>query len=433
MAEAIGLASGVLALTAFTLQSTKTLYGVLDSFRNNSRNIRELKQELEALEAVLSSLNDIQSDEQIDLSALKLPLLRCGQACRDFADIIEKCTARSNGDKSSFRDWVMLTYRGKDIVGFKNVIGAYKSTITIALADVNIRHTMVTSQLLREYKEMIDNTTSDLQEILEQTNNELAQSPVQGEASSLTSANNLDQSVIEEERANIEYCLSVCKQVANHLAQVQAEIFPTASIREVANDRRLPQTRQSLARRITSEKLRDCRTGIRFTMSELQLRLQDADHRLQRLLLPTQRERGVGEDIPHTQEVFEDLETIRQCLSICDEATEELARDRINVFEDVRMTDDGQQVIVATLGDLISARKVSAGARSKQWLGQMSDASLQQISRDSFSTGDITAATKTFPAVVPGNDILQDVTTEKSPGIGHHRFEGRHGAGRTLG
>ncbi|EXJ75896.1 uncharacterized protein A1O5_00404 [Cladophialophora psammophila CBS 110553] len=432
MAEPIGLASGVLTLTVFTLQSTKTLYEVVDSFRNNSRNIRELKQELEALEAVLSSLNNIQSDEQIDLSALKLPLLRCGQACRDFADIIEKCTARSNGDKSSFRDWVMLTYRGKDIVGFKNIIGAYKSTITIALADVNIRHTMVTSQLLREYKEMIDNTTSDLQEILEQTNNELAQSPVQGEASSLSSADNLNQSVVEEERANIEYCLSVCKQVANHLAQVQAEIFTTASIREVANDRSLPQTRQSLARRITSEKLRDCRTGIRFTMSELQLRLQDADHRLQRLLHPTQRERGVGGDIPHTQEVFEDLETIRQCLSICDEATEELARDRINVFEDVRMTDDGQQVIVATLGDLISARKVSAGARSKQWLGQMSDASLQQISRDSFSNGDITA-TKDLPTVVPGSDILQDVTTEKLSGIGHHRFEGRHGAGRPLG
>lgn len=138
MADPISLASGVLALTTFSIQSTKALYEVVVSFRNNGRSIRELKEELEALEVVLQSLQNIQSDEQIDLSVLKLPLLRCGQACRDFADIIEKCTARSNKDKASFRDWVALTYRGKDIAGFRAVIGAYKSTIVIALADMNM-------------------------------------------------------------------------------------------------------------------------------------------------------------------------------------------------------------------------------------------------------------------------------------------------------
>jgi hypothetical protein len=39
-------------------------------------------------------------------------------------------------------------------------------------------------------------------------------------------------------------------------------------------------------------------------------------------------------------------------------------------------------MVVARLGDLISARLVTAGVRSTQWLGQMSDASLQQLSRD---------------------------------------------------
>ena len=39
-------------------------------------------------------------------------------------------------------------------------------------------------------------------------------------------------------------------------------------------------------------------------------------------------------------------------------------------------------MIVATLGDLIAVKRVTAGARSTQWLGQMSDASLQQLSRD---------------------------------------------------
>lgn len=138
MADPISLASGILALTTFTMQSTKILYEVIESYRNNSRTVRELKEELEALEAVLGSLMTLPNDEQIGLSVLKLPLLRCGEACRDLADTIEKCTTRSGGDRASFRDWFKLTYRGRDIASFRNVIAAYKSTIAIALADANM-------------------------------------------------------------------------------------------------------------------------------------------------------------------------------------------------------------------------------------------------------------------------------------------------------
>lgn len=57
-------------------------------------------------------------------------------------------------------------------------------------------------------------------------------------------------------------------------------------------------------------------------------------------------------------------------------------QDRTNVFEDVSMADDGHQVIVSTIGDLISARRVTAGARSMQIMGQMSDDALQQLSQN---------------------------------------------------
>ena len=45
------------------------------------------------------------------------------------------------------------------------------------------------------------------------------------------------------------------------------------------------------------------------------------------------------------------------------------------------MADDGQQVIVATLWDLISVKRIVVSARSTQWLGQMSDTTLQQLSQ----------------------------------------------------
>ena len=53
-----------------------------------------------------------------------------------------------------------------------------------------------------------------------------------------------------------------------------------------------------------------------------------------------------------------------------------MAEERINVFEDIEIAGDEHPPIVATLGDLISAKRVTVGARSTQWLGQMPDASL---------------------------------------------------------
>ena len=49
---------------------------------------------------------------------------------------------------------------------------------------------------------------------------------------------------------------------------------------------------------------------------------------------------------------------------------------RTNVFEDVSAAQDAHQVIAATFGDLISAKRVTAGVGATQWLA------LQQLSRD---------------------------------------------------
>jgi len=49
MADPIGTASGVLALTLFAFNSSTVLYQLVDSFRSNQRTVRELREELEAL------------------------------------------------------------------------------------------------------------------------------------------------------------------------------------------------------------------------------------------------------------------------------------------------------------------------------------------------------------------------------------------------
>ena len=136
--EPVGMSSGLLTLTAFAFQSSKTLYELISSFQNHGRNVRQLKEEVEALNGVLGSLHHTLHQSELDLSALELPLQRCGRACQEFAEVIEKCTTRSKGPRTSFRDWFRISYMGKDIAGFASLVAGYKATIIIALGDANM-------------------------------------------------------------------------------------------------------------------------------------------------------------------------------------------------------------------------------------------------------------------------------------------------------
>jgi hypothetical protein len=139
MAEVIGLASGLLTLVGFAFQSGVTLVQTVQSFKNHPKRVRELIEELEALVAVLASLTDtVSGTTDIDLSALELPMLRCGNACKEFELEIRRCSSRSGSDRASFRDWAKLRYMGDGIDSFKQLLAGYKSTIVIALTDANL-------------------------------------------------------------------------------------------------------------------------------------------------------------------------------------------------------------------------------------------------------------------------------------------------------
>ena len=138
MAEPIGMTSGLIALTVFALQSSRTLVQLVDSFQNHGRNVQYLKNELGALADVLGSLQETVNQNVVDLSSLRLPLLHCGKACEEFAAVINKCSSHTKEPRTSFRDWLRLSYKGKDISTFTNLMAGYKSTITIALGDANM-------------------------------------------------------------------------------------------------------------------------------------------------------------------------------------------------------------------------------------------------------------------------------------------------------
>ena len=105
MAEPIGLASELLRLVVFAFQSGNTLYRVVESFQNNQRTIRDLREELEALSKVLQSLYETTANTDADLTALKLPLLQCGKACKEFEAVIIKSERQVIDVKVERRRW----------------------------------------------------------------------------------------------------------------------------------------------------------------------------------------------------------------------------------------------------------------------------------------------------------------------------------------
>jgi hypothetical protein len=140
MAGTANLDSGLLKQLSFALQSGIKLYKTVQSFQTQSQSALSLLEELDDLNGILSSFTEaIGASTDVELSALRLPLLRCGNACTEFEEEVLKCLSRSGGNPTNFQNWANLRYMGDDIYGFRQLLARYKSTINIARIDANLQ------------------------------------------------------------------------------------------------------------------------------------------------------------------------------------------------------------------------------------------------------------------------------------------------------
>lgn len=139
MAEAIGVASGIVGLAAFAFDASVSLYNKIQSFKSHPNIVRRLLEEVQALNGVLGPLKEtIDATADTDFLQLDLPLRRCGTACIEFQKEIEKCFLRSGEDRTSIRDWLRIKYMGDDIEAFTRMLAGYKATINIALTHATL-------------------------------------------------------------------------------------------------------------------------------------------------------------------------------------------------------------------------------------------------------------------------------------------------------
>lgn len=139
MAEPASLASGILALVVLAHKSCFALHTAIQGFKSYPRRVRDLIEELEALISVLELLGDtMRAHADIKFPALNLPLQRCGRACDEFLQELRDCYTRSRDDRRSYWDWAKLKYMSDNIGNFKDLLAACKSTINIALSDLQL-------------------------------------------------------------------------------------------------------------------------------------------------------------------------------------------------------------------------------------------------------------------------------------------------------
>lgn len=273
----------------------------------------------------------------------------------------------------------------------------------------NSRTATVTADVLKEYKELITNTTSDLEDHLQEIERKLQNLPLQGDTISDEDAAEREQ--IQKEKESTQQCLTICAQIFKQVSQVQPNVFEDISAAKDAHQVDISTLEGRIpAKRVTAKVLEEFQDKLTATTSDLQEHLQKINNRLQRL--PSPGTRILGEDTAERKRVQEEIDSIKQCLAVCTQASEKADQVRTNVFEDVSAAKDAHQLIISTLGDLILAKQVTAGLRADQWLGQVSDTTVQQLSRDRV-------------------DIRGRAATDK--GGEPQKFADQYGAGYKLG
>ena len=140
MAEAVGLASGLLTLIVFTFDASKSLYEAISSFKSQRQTIQDVLADLDALVMVLATIREQAQHpaEAAKLELLRQPLECCATTCEEMREMLNVCSAHSKDGQSSVRDWLKMRYREKSFDDMKNRLSSYKTTLVVAFQSINL-------------------------------------------------------------------------------------------------------------------------------------------------------------------------------------------------------------------------------------------------------------------------------------------------------
>lgn len=219
-----------------------------------------------------------------------------------------------------------------------------------------------------QYNEMIRETTADLKAHLQDIDQKLTVIASHAHHEPDPSANESIRRM-EEERQSAQQCLLICESARSHLQSLQDGFQPMDARSDESHAKTavaLSEARDRMVHMITDLQKRLVALSEQSLSTEVSLRPRQLDEDRLRLL--------------------KEIDTAKQCLEVCNLAADQASRQRVHVFGDISADNNSHQVIASTVGDLLNAKSVRAEHFSTQWLGSMTDASLQKLSTDRAAT-----------------------------------------------
>lgn len=128
----------ILTLVGFGITSSTSLYKIIDGLKSRKQEIRQLKAEVGDLNIVLQALAKNIEETTENFEVLRLILEQCVQACKSFETEVLNNVGKSGSRVEEVKAWTKLQFLGGEIINFQKLIGSYKATMTIALADANL-------------------------------------------------------------------------------------------------------------------------------------------------------------------------------------------------------------------------------------------------------------------------------------------------------
>jgi hypothetical protein len=273
------------------------------------------------------------------------------------------------------------------------------------------RQSSIAADSLESYKEMIETTTDDLETHLEGINEKLEDIMAKNTQNSNTNAG---EAQLMEERLSTQKCLEICAQLSNHIDQIQQSRKARGKSTDSVSSSNVPE-------RVTNEGLQECKNSLINTAAKLENHLKIL---MDRIVAKSKTSTASQEDIAELLRLQEEWETTRQCMHICSKAGIHLDENASTI--DNYATGDALQFMVSTNEKIIHGRNRGLGWRTRQVGGHLSDASLQQLSRDMTRVNFANTETRGSPSA---GYFMQDECLEDQPLSG---FKDRYGRGFKL-
>ncbi len=220
----------------------------------------------------------------------------------------------------------------------------------------------VTPKVVEDYKDMMRDTTSELQDHLRSLQEKMKALAAQNATS--TGQDNGEWQAMLEEKESTQQGLEICAQLS-----AEIEHFETTT-----KEHPLFSQRQSAQKHIRAG-FSSTKGSIQSLVFRLQSYGEDLDKKIE----------AMGSSVPISDDSARELtrlqetkESIGQCIEIVSSASENLSADNRNVFEDITMADNSYEIQVSTVGALFTARRVNLTGRARHITGQISDESVQK-------------------------------------------------------